>query len=209
MPQVLNPPARVLRLASTLNDLDDEELDEIVQLYGEPKRLHYRTDFLEFECHLVRRSRDKGRNHDVTCFIRQDEDSYVVIQKHQYARSGIYRAPSGGAKFGEGLLEAAVREMREETGLDVELKRFILDLDLDVVCPEEVIPWRSLVFLAEPVGGEMKQIDTYEIFDVKSLTKDELLGDIDVLMRESGWGGFSYRSFLTREFFRTLDELDI
>ena len=174
-----------------------------------PKQLSYRTEFLEFECHLVRRSRDKGRNHDITCFIRRTDGLYVVIQKHQYARSGIYRAPSGGAKFGERLIEAAAREMKEETGLDVKLTHFVLDLRLEVVCPDETIPWRSFVFLAEPIGGSMEPQDTYEIYDVKTLTQDKLLGDIDVLMRESGWGGFSYRSYLTREFFKRLKELNI
>ena len=177
--------------------------------YGMPKSLTYRADFLDFECNLVRRSREKGRSHDVTCFIRRKDGLYVVIQKHQYARSGIYRAPSGGPRFGEGIIEAAKREMLEETGLEVELERFVLDLRLEVVCPEEVIPWRSFVFLAHPVRGDMKPIDTFEIFDVKTLAKDDLLGDIDVLMRESGWGGFSYRSFLTREFFKHIEELNI
>ncbi len=184
-------------------------MNEIVARYGVPKQLTYRTRFLDFECGLVKRSRDKGRNHDVTCFIRQDDGLYVVIQKHQYARSGIYRAPSGGAMPGESIIEAAKREMLEETGLEVELERFVLDLNLDVVCRDEIIPWRSFVFLARPLGGDMKPIDTFEIFDVRTMAKDDLLGDIDVLMRESGWGGFSYRSFLTREFFKHIEELNI
>ena len=111
--------------------------------------------------------------------------------------------------MGESLEEAAMREMHEETGLDVKLIRFVLDISLDVICETECIPWRSLVFLAKPVGGTMKPIDTYEIFDVKILKREELLGNIDKLMTESGWGGFAYRSFLTREFFKALDELNI
>ena len=69
-----------------------------------------------------------------------------------------------------------------------------------------MIPWRSLVFLADIIRGEMKPLDTFEIFDVKIMRKEELLGDVDRLMRDSGWGGFAYRSYLTREFFKALDE---
>ena len=133
----------------------------------------------------------------------------MVIQKQQYARSGIYRAPSGGSHKGESLEDAAIREMHEETGLNVKIGKFVLDISLDIICESECIPWRSLVFLAEPLGGEMRPIDTHEIFDVKILTREELLGNVDKLMNESGWGGFAYRSFLTREFFKTIDRLHI
>ncbi len=129
----------------------------------------------------------------------------MTIQKHDYSGTGIYRAPSGGAKQGESLEAAAKREMKEETGLDVEIERFVLDLSLDVICPEGIIPWRSLVFLVREVGGTMKPIDTHEIFDVKVTSKEDLLGDISALMQHSGWGGFLYRAFLTRKFFEVLE----
>lgn len=196
------------RLASVLNDIDNEELAVLIEQYGVPKEFHFEADFQDFECTLVKRTESKGRLHDITCFIRQD-DGFVVIQKHQYARSGIYRAPSGGAKTGESLYDAAIREMYEETGLTIQLERFVLDMHLDVKCEDRTIPWRSLVFLATPIEGNMKPVDTREIFDVKVMTRQEMLSDVDRLMRESGWGGFAYRSFLTRMFFIRIDALNI
>ena len=195
-------------MASILNDIDDQEVASFIEKYGEPVRLNFIADFLDFECGLVKDTEAKGRLHDITCFIRQD-DGYVVIQKNQYARTGIFRAPSGGAKVGESLYDAAIREMHEETGFKVRLDRFVLDMHLLIICDDRQISWRSLVFLATPIGGEMKPIDTQEIFDVAVMTREHLLGTVDRLMEESGWGGFKYRAFLTREFFRRLDELNI
>lgn len=109
--------------------------------------------------------------------------------------------------MGESLEEAAKREMKEETGLDIELERFVLDLELDVKCPEGTIPWRSLVFLAKEVGGVMQAIDTYEIFEVRISTREQMLGEILTLMQHSGWGGFLYRAFLTEKFFQLIENL--
>ena len=154
----------------------------------------------------MKQSTSKGRYHDITCFIRSGE-KYVAIQKHAYADTGIYRAPSGGANMGEPIEEAAKREMYEETGLEIRLIRYILDSRLDVVCADGTIPWRSLVFLAEIEDGEMNAVDTHEIYDVKTVTRDEMLGPICKLMEDSGWGGFLYRAHLTRRFFEQLDAL--
>jgi 8-oxo-dGTP pyrophosphatase MutT (NUDIX family) len=156
----------------------------------------------------VKQSTKKGRYHDITCFIRSG-DEYVVIQKHAYADTGIYRAPSGGANSGESLEGAARREMHEETGLDIRLLRFVLDSRLDVVCEDGTIPWRSLVFLSEATGGEIGAVDTYEIYDVRTMSREELLGVPLRLMEASGWGGFKYRAFLTRSFFEHLDTLGL
>jgi ADP-ribose pyrophosphatase YjhB (NUDIX family) len=194
--------------ARILNDIDETEYNEIVLKYGEPTRLSFSADFLEFECELVRKSSAKGRQHDITCFI-PSEEGYVTIQKPQYANTGIFRAPSGGAKSGELLEAAAIREMHEETGFQIELRHFVLDLSLDVRCSEGVIPWRSLVFLADRVGGDLDPIDKREIFDIRISTREEMIGPIATLMEGSGWGGFEYRAFLTRSFFEELDRLGL
>jgi ADP-ribose pyrophosphatase YjhB (NUDIX family) len=183
-------------------------LAHVIEKYGEPKTLEYSTEFLDFEADLVRNSVSKGRYHDITCFIRH-KGNYAVIQKHGYARTGIFRAPSGGIGFNETIEDAAKREMKEETGLDVELIRLVLDIKLDVRNSKEVLPWRSLVFLANSVGGELKAIDTFEIFEVTVMSREDLLGEVYHLMLNSGWGGFQYRAFLTKSFFEQIDVLNL
>ena len=195
-------------MASTLKDIIPEDEAQVISKYGQPKRTHFSADFLEFECNLVKQSTSKGRYHDITCFIRCG-DKFVGIQKHAYADTGIYRAPSGGANMGESIEEAAIREMYEETGLKIRLLRYVLDSRLDVVCEEGTIPWRSLVFLAEIIDGEMNAVDTFEIYEVKIVTREEMLGPICQLMENSGWGGFLYRAHLTRSFFEELDNLEM
>ena len=202
-------PIPALLTASLLNDINDIELAALKEKYGEPVVRKFTADFREFECALVKQTESKGRLHDITCFIRRDDGNFVVIQKPQYARTGIYRAPSGGATPGESLEDAAIREMYEETGLTIRLTHFMLDMYLDVVCKDRTIPWRSLVFLAEPIDGEMKPVDTREIFDVTVMPREQLVGEVATLMEDSGWGGFKYRAFLTREFFKRVDELNI
>lgn len=195
-------------MARILNDIDPEQYTSLVEIYGKPTCLNFKANFQDFECELVRRSSMKGRQHDITCFIPYD-GGYVGIQKHDYADTGIFRAPSGGAKHGEPLVEAAKREMLEETGFEIELERFVLDMSLDVVCSEGTIPWRSLVFLAKVVCGEMVPIDTREIYAAQITTREKMIGEIADLMRNSGWGGFAYRAFLTEQFFKELDALNL
>jgi hypothetical protein len=65
------------------------------------------------------------------------------------------------------------------------------------------------VFLAEIIDGDMSAIDTLEIYDVKTISRAEMLGPICQLMEDSGWGGFMYRAHLTRNFFKELDALDM
>ena len=55
----------------------------------------------------------------VSAAIFRDGRVLIVRRAHPPAR-GLYTLPGGGVELGETLLEAVVREVREETALDVE-----------------------------------------------------------------------------------------
>ncbi len=184
------------------------EIRNLYSKFGKPRKVDFNTiEMQSEEFALVQRSRKKGRRHDVTIFIRH-EGKYVVIAKHAYANTGIMRAPSGGALPSETLVEAAIREAREETGFEIKLERFILESHVRLRHENIVVDWVSYVFLAKTIGGQLGAKDVREISDVQLKTRDELLKDIRPLMLASGLGGFKYRALLTDAFFNQLDVLE-
>lgn len=60
--------------------------------------------------------------------------------------------PSGGIEDGESIAQAAIRETKEETGLDVELTRLVGVYSR----LSNISPGYMVLFAAKPVGGEIK-----------------------------------------------------
>lgn len=60
--------------------------------------------------------------------------------------------PSGGVENGESLAQAALRETKEETGLDVELTGLVGVYSR----LSNMAPVHAILFTAKPVGGEIK-----------------------------------------------------
>ncbi len=52
----------------------------------------------------------------------------LLIRRHKYGRN-FYVVPGGGVEEGESLSEAAIREVKEETGLDVVIERKLCECD--------------------------------------------------------------------------------
>lgn len=81
--------------------------------------------------------------------------------------------PSGGVEEGESLAEAAIRETKEESGVDVELTRLVgvysrLGGMTDV---------HAVLFAGRPIGGELRT-QPGETIDVAYFALDELPEDI-------------------------------
>ncbi|MBL7074533.1 NUDIX hydrolase [candidate division KSB1 bacterium] len=163
-------------------------------VYGRPRvtRLTYQMGELEFG--MVLSSQKASRAHDVTLYILK-KGKIVVIRKPMHP-AGVYRAPSGGLKPGEGFEEGAKREAKEETGLDIELKRYLYRIQVTFVCGERKIHWTSHVFSARPVGGELIPQDTREIIGIKLATLKEMNTSIRGAMLASGITGLIYRAHL-------------
>ncbi len=187
-------------------DMLNEDLDEILKQYNNPPVFEFYTKMQRWEIDLIKQVTSKGRFGDVTIFIKSG-DFYAVIQKHRYAGTQIYRAPSGGIEKGENPIQAAEREAFEETGLHVKIKKLVLVVKAKFEGPNgEIIPWTSLVFLAEANGGHPHPIDTKEVFTAKFITEEELRYKVPKNMQSYNWGGFRYRAFLTEKFFEVLEK---
>ena len=60
----------------------------------------------------------------VRVIVLDDENRMLMVCQHHEDRD-IWMVPGGGIEEGESSLEAAVREVEEETGLDIEVQKLL------------------------------------------------------------------------------------
>ena len=87
------------------------------------------------------------------------EDGKVVIVKRRYEPlAGRWSLPGGALELGETLETAVAREMREETGLDVEVGPVIEVFDRIILDAERRVRYHFVLvdYLCWPVGGELQ-----------------------------------------------------
>ncbi len=160
-------------------------------------------EFDEPGWNLVQKSLSQKRTHDVTMLIEGPDGRFALMSKHNYP-PGIFRSPSGGVKPGEDLVTGALREAKEETGLAVELKRFLLQITLDITHEGELAAWDSYVFYATTRDTRLKPTDLKEVKDAAWAGREHLQAMVHKL-RDSGNGGLIYRSNLTAASLWALD----
>lgn len=109
----------------------------------------------------------------VSVFVQDDRGRVLLIQRTD---NGLWSLPGGGQEIGETVAQTAVRETREETGIEVEVTGLV-GVYSD---PGHVIEYSdgevrqqfSLCFRAEPRGGVLAISE--ESSDVRWLSRDEL-----------------------------------
>jgi ADP-ribose pyrophosphatase YjhB (NUDIX family) len=109
----------------------------------------------------------------VSALVRDDQGRILMIHRTD---NGKYSIPGGGLEAGETVSNAVVREVKEETGIDVEVTGMI-GVFSD---PEHVIEYDdgevrqefSICFHARPIGGELRTSE--ESKDVKWVIPEEL-----------------------------------
>ena len=96
----------------------------------------------------------------VTVVVRDDTGAVLLIQRSD---NGYWAAPGGAQDFGESVSEAAVREVREETGLDVKVTGFsgVFSDPKHVIAYDdgEVRQEFALCLHASPIGGALQTSD--------------------------------------------------
>lgn len=179
-----------------------EDILETEILLGKPIERSVEIPLTGKELRRIGSSQRNGRAHDITVFI-YNGPKMLFIAKPFYPM-GLFRAPSGGANPGEKLIDAAHREMYEETGVNIKLEKYFLRIKVRFIADNDYIDWVSHVFKAIHVYGEINPIDTDEIREARYVERGELDKFDDILLK-TNTGGFRYRSFLNRAAMEILD----
>ena len=83
----------------------------------------------------------------------------------------VWCIPGGGVEEGESVAEAAIRETKEETGMDVELTRLIGVYSRLGGIPDVNV--HAVLYEARPIGGKLR-IQPGETLEVRYFSSDEL-----------------------------------
>lgn len=108
------------------------------------------------------------------------KENQVLLQKRSDV--GLWGIPSGHIEIGETVSEAAIREVKEETNLDISIKKLIgvySDPNSQVFeYPNgKVVHFITTCFLAEITGGELK-CNSDESLEIKFFEQHNLPQDL-------------------------------
>lgn len=169
--------------------VDEAVLAPLRRRYGEPQTLEWEGEISRREHSLA--TYDPSRTHDVTLFIFNGE-RLALIRKPHYEK-GIWRPPGGGVKRGEAFVAAAQREALEETGVPVELRRYLVAATARFAYGRDEVPWRTHVFLATAGTDELAPQDIEEIEAARWGTLAELQGTLRERLLATGRAFWRYR----------------
>ena len=112
----------------------------------------------------------------------------VLIKRKNEPFKGYYALPGGIVEYGEKVEDAAVREVKEETGLECRVKKLV-----GVYSDPNRDPrghFVSICFLMEVIGGELKassdaeDVKVFKLGDLPKLAFDheKMIKDAEVLL---------------------------
>jgi len=90
-----------------------------------------------------------------------DGDRYLLIKRAAEPDAGLWSIPGGLVEVGEKVVEAAIREAEEETGLKVEICERLGVVDKMVKDLSGQLKYHFIIvdFLAKPISGTLKAMD--------------------------------------------------
>jgi 8-oxo-dGTP diphosphatase len=131
-----------------------------------------------------------------------DESARVLLVKRRFEPlAGQWSLPGGGVDVGETLEACVIREMREETGLDVEVGPVIEVFDRIMHDGDGRVQYHYVLvdYVCRPIGGRLAAAS--DVADVAWVPSDglapfgltdkatEVIGRALVLAADAGWTG--------------------
>lgn len=138
----------------------------------------------------------RDRRGEVVFCVLRPNGKIITITCNEYPK-GIFRIPTGGIGLNENIINAVYREVREELGLEVEIKHFSGVMRIRFEHGNDSVMFYSYIFILDEKGGRLLlDASDDEISEVKEVDLEGLeeivrsLGSIEG--KWSDWGRFRY-----------------
>jgi 8-oxo-dGTP diphosphatase len=99
--------------------------------------------------------------------------SILLVKRRTVPFKGYWALPGGRVEAGESVEETVVREVKEETGLDVQIVRKIGEYREKGFKDGVEYDYSPTCFLVRPVGGEIRKQET-EIEEIRLVRLEEI-----------------------------------
>ena len=118
----------------------------------------------------------------------QHNGKFLLGRRNKINANGMWVIPGGGVDFGETTQQAAVREIKEETGLDIELIKFL--------CHKEIINlpgnYHGVVFfyLAKLKNNSIKigdDLSDAKFFSIDEIKKLNVVDSVKEVLEDAGF----------------------
>jgi len=170
--------------------VDKAVLAPVRARFGTPTELSWEGAISDIEWAVA--THNPARTHDVTLFILDPQRRLALIRKPQF-EPDVWRTPGGGIHPGEDFVAGAVREALEETGLHVELRRYLVDAHALFTNSGRELHWRTHVVLADTADENVVAGDPGEIAEARWGTLPELAGPLRERLLATGRAFWRYR----------------
>lgn len=115
-----------------------------------------------------------------------DNDSIVLIRRKNHPYRGLWALPGGFVEYGETVESAILREVKEETGLEIDLKGITGVYSRPDRDPRGHVV--TICYKAQKTGGELKaDTDASEVIclKLKDLSNYQLAFDHAQILKEA------------------------
>lgn len=129
----------------------------------------------------------KYKNPSLTCdvFIYDDDLNFILIKRMNDPFKDCWALPGGFVEYGESVEDAAIREAKEETNIDVELEELV-----NVYSAPDRDPRRHTVTVAYTAKGDLKtrkadsDAKDIDVFQVEKLDSINIAFDHAIIIKD-------------------------
>lgn len=108
---------------------------------------------------------DRTDRYGEVCMVVRRPNGRILTMKKTYEPHDTFRLMTGGINYGEQVLHALLRETNEETGLQVNVSRFLAAVTYRIANSDAPPIFYSFAFLLDEISGTLGTIDEEEQFE--------------------------------------------
>ncbi|HEY9754143.1 MAG TPA: NUDIX hydrolase [Oculatellaceae cyanobacterium] len=130
----------------------------------------------------------------VSVVVLDSDEKKILLVRHRKGSRQYWVLPGGRLEYGETFHECAIRELKEETGLDVAIERFLFISE--AIAPDRARHIVNIFVQATVTGGVLKVgnepvLAGVEFIDLSELERMTLFPPVGQMILDSLPNGFS------------------